>query len=86
MKKVYLLLGAAVVFSTIFYLFLVSVPHPMGLWRLLVLMVLGATGLWAIYEALYEFYGACRMTIISRQLRRRIQEKGELFQKSCQTP
>ena len=82
MKKFFLLLGVAVLFLLVFYFLLISFPRPMGLWRLLALVVLGTAGFFAFCEALNVFYNACRTAIAQRRLRRRFQEKDKLFE-SC---
>ena len=89
MKKIFLLLGLAVLFLSGFYFLLISIPHPMGLRHMVALMILGATGFLItclfVCEALNILEDVCQ-ALAQRRLSRRIQKKGELFQKSCRTP
>ena len=76
MKKIFLLLGLAVVFSTIFYVLLVSSPHPMGSLRFLILILFGAGGLVTLCEAMYRTIEGARkaseMSLNARLQKRRM--------------
>ncbi|MEK7160562.1 MAG: hypothetical protein AAB724_00895 [Patescibacteria group bacterium] len=82
MKKFILLLVVTIFFISVFYFYLASsaLEHPLGVVRLTILMLLGAYGVLAFYEALSSVPRAWKELVFCwrrRQWKRKIKAKGE---------
>lgn len=78
MKKIFLWLGLVVGCGVLFYFFLISFSHPLGLWRVAILITIGLIGLLTVCGIISILCDTCWQLIApgmaQRRLHRRLQQ------------